>query len=73
MEGFGAVIAGILEVGLAPVLLVLLLWKGLDLANKFYRRLYELMIGLQIIIEKLDATDEYREAIRQLKVRESDE
>jgi hypothetical protein len=73
MGELGAIISGVLEVGLAPTLVILLLWKGFDLLNKFNRRYYKLQIGLQIILEKLNAVEEYKEAIRQLKERESDD
>lgn len=73
MGELGAIISGILEVGLAPVLVILLLWKGFDLLNKFDKRYYKLQLGLQIILEKLDAVEEYKEAIKQLKARESDD
>lgn len=73
MGELGAIISGVLEVGLAPTLVILLLWKGFDLLNKFNKRYYELQIGLQIILEKLDAVEEYKEAITQLKARESDD
>ena len=73
MGELGAIISGVLEVGLAPTLVILLLWKGFDLLNKFNKRYYELQIGLQIILEKLNAVEEYKEAIRQLKARESDD
>ncbi|MCK4828147.1 hypothetical protein KA005_71115, partial [bacterium] len=72
MGELGAILSGVLDVGLAPTLVVLLLWKGFDFLNKYNKRLYELQIGLQIILNNLNATDEYKEAIRQLKEREHD-
>ena len=73
MGELGTIISGVLEVGLAPVLVILLLWKGFDLLNKFNKRYYELQIGLQILLEKFDAVEEYKEAIKQLKERGTDE
>lgn len=70
MGELGAILAGVLDVGLAPTLVILLLWKGFDFLNKYNKRLYELQIGLQIILAKLNATDEYTEAIKQLEGRE---
>lgn len=69
----GDIISSVLEVGLAPTLVILLLWKGFEILNKFNKRYYELQIGLQIILEKLDAVEEYKDAIKQLKARESDD
>jgi hypothetical protein len=69
----GELISSVLEVGLAPTLVILLLWKGFEILNKFNKRYYELQIGLQIILEKLNAVEEYKEAIKQLKARESDD
>ena len=70
---FGAIISGIIEVGLAPVLVILLLWKGFDILNKYNKRYYRIEIGQQLILAKLNATEEYNEAIKQLQKRESDE
>lgn len=69
----GAIISGIVEVGLAPVLLILVLVKGFDLLNKYNKRYYKLQIGLQIILVKLNAVEEYNEAIAKLKERETDD
>lgn len=73
MGELGTIISGVLEVGLAPTLVILLLWKGFDILNKFNKRYYKLQIGLQIILEKLNAVEEYKEAIKQLKERELDD
>ena len=73
MGELGTIFGGILDVGLAPVLVILLLVKGFDLLNKFQKRMYKLELGQQLILAKLDATEEYNEAIKQLKERESDE
>ena len=70
MGELGAILSGILEIGLAPVLVILLFWKGFDVLRKFERTLFEVVIGLQILLNKLDATEEYLEAIRKLKERE---
>lgn len=70
MDGFTTVVSSILEVGLAPVLVVLLLWKGFDLLNKYNRRLYEIKLALYLILDKLEATQEYEDALRELKARE---
>lgn len=67
MGELGVILSGILEVGLAPVLVILLLWKGFDVLRKFERTLFEVVLGIQIVLSKLDATDEYLEAIRKLK------
>ena len=68
-----SVIGAILEVGLAPVLVILLLWKGFDLLNKYNEKLFnellKLQIGLRLILEKLNATKEYEDAIREMKER----
>jgi len=71
MEAIGAWISGVVEVGLAPVLVILLLWKGFDLIQKWIKEMYELRIGQRIILEKLNAIDEYDKAIKELKERES--
>lgn len=73
MDGFGTVMSSVVEVGLAPTLVLILVWKGFDFLNKYQKRLYELQIGQRIILEKLNAVTEYEDAIRELKVREKDE
>ena len=70
MEAIGGWITGVVEVGLAPVLVLLLLWKGFDLMNRWIKQFYEVQIGLRIILEKLNATEEYDKAITELKERE---
>lgn len=70
MSELGSIIAGVLDIGLAPVLVIVLLWKGFEYLNKNNKRMYELQLGLQIILRKLDATDEYKEAIAELEDRE---
>ena len=69
MDGFSTVVSSILEVGLAPVLVILLLWKGFDILNKYNRRLYEIKLALYLILDKLDATQEYEDALRELEAR----
>lgn len=73
MGELGAILSGVLEVGLAPTLVIVLLWKGFDLINKFQKRLYKLELGQQLILSKLDATKEYNEAVRLLEEKESDD
>ncbi len=70
MGELGAILSSILEIGLAPVLVILLLWKGFDILRRFERTLYEVVIGIQIMLTKLDVIDEYKEAVRKLKERE---
>lgn len=70
MGELGVLLTGILDVGLAPVLVILLLWKGFEFINKFTREIYELRIGIEILINKFDATEEYKQAMQQLKERE---
>ncbi|KKM61175.1 hypothetical protein LCGC14_1534360 [marine sediment metagenome] len=70
LSELGGIIAGILDVGLAPVLVIILLLKGFEYLNKNNKRLYELQIGLQIILAKLNAAEEYKEAITELEERE---
>ena len=70
---FTSAIGALLEVGLAPVLVILLLWKGFDLLNKYndklFKELLKTQIGLRLILEKLNATKEYEDAIREMKER----
>lgn len=73
MGELGTIFGGVLDVGLAPTLVIILLWKGFDLLNKYNKRMYHLQIGLQLILAKLDATEEYKEAIKHLEERKSDE
>ena len=70
MGELGSIIAVALDVGLAPTLVFVLLWKGFAYLNTNNKRMYELQLGLQIILRKLDATDEYKEAITELEDRE---
>ena len=70
MGELGSIIAGVLDVGLAPTLVIILIWKGFEYLNKNNKRLYEIQIGLQIILSRLNATDEYKEAITELEERE---
>ncbi|HDZ13485.1 hypothetical protein LCGC14_0955780 [marine sediment metagenome] len=70
MGDLGSIIAGVLDVGLAPTLVIILIWKGFEYLNKNNKRLYEIQIGLQIILSRLNATDEYKEAITELEERE---
>ena len=70
MGELGSIIAGVLDVGLAPTLVIILIWKGFEYLNKNNKRLYEIQIGLQIILSKLNATEEYKEAITELEERE---
>ncbi len=60
MGELGSIIAGVLDVGLAPTLVIILIWKGFEYLNKNNKRLYEIQIGLQIILSKLNATEEYK-------------
>ena len=70
MSELGSIITGILDVGLAPMLVIILLLKGFEYLNKNNKRLYEIQIGLQIILNKLNATEEYKKAITELEERE---
>ena len=70
MNELGSIIAGVLDVGLAPMLVIILLLKGFEYLNKNNKRLYEIQIGLQIILNKLNATEEYKKAITELEERE---
>lgn len=67
----GTLISGIVEVGLAPVLVILLLWKGFGLLKEWIQQMYELRIGQRIILSKLNALEEYDKAIQELKERET--
>lgn len=70
MSELGSIITGVLDVGLAPTLVIILLFKGFEYMNKNNKRLYEIQLGLQIILNKLNATEEYKEAIAELEERE---
>lgn len=70
---FTSAIGAILEVGLAPVLVILLLWKGFDLLKQYNERLFNELLKTQIatrlILDKLNATKEYEDAIREMEER----
>lgn len=73
MDGIGSVMSSVVEIGLAPTLVLIFVWKGFDFLNKYQKRLYELQIGQRIILEKLNAVSEYENAITELKAREKDD